>query len=205
MKGVIVIGNNLSPELAKHECAGSYVIGADKGALYCYKNQIPMDVAVGDFDSLSEKEKENVLSYAKNSVILNPVKDDTDTAHALSLLKDCDEVTILGGIAGRRIEHFLAILDLLAADTRISLKDDDSSIQVLGPGEYELEKGVYRFFSFFALEDSIVTLDGFAYPLNCYLLKRFDPLGVSNQMQREKAHVKIEKGKLLFVSSRSDS
>lgn len=205
MKGVIIVGNNLSPLLAKEECKDAFVIGADKGALYCYNNSIPMDIAVGDFDSLNEEERTRVCVFAKKVVKLNPVKDDTDTAHALSLLGDCDEVTILGGIQGKRIEHFLAILDLLAKDSRVSLKDDSSYLNVLLPGEYVLEKGVYQFFSIFAIEDSLVSLEGFAYPLDDFTLKRLDPLGVSNQINGEKARIILKKGKLLLIRSKSDS
>lgn len=205
MKGVIVIGNNLSPALTKAECDGAFVIGADKGALYCYKHGIAMDVAVGDFDSLTEEEKDKVTAFAKRAVILNPIKDDTDTAHALSLLGGCGEVTILGGIQGKRIEHFLAILDLLSADKRVCLKDDDSFIRVYEPGDYRIEKGRYRFFSFFALEDALLSLEGFAYPLHDFLLKRFDPLGVSNQIDGEAGRLALKSGKLLLVCSKSDS
>ncbi len=205
MKGVVVVGNNLSPALAKEECSGSFVVGADKGALYCCKNDIPMDVAVGDFDSLNEKETARVCDFAKKVVRLNPVKDETDTAFALSLLKDFEEIVILGGIQGKRIEHFLAILDLLAKDGRVCLKDDNSSLNVLFPGAYVIEKGPYQFFSLFAVEDSLVSLEGFAYPLENYVLKRLDPLGVSNQINDKKGHIILKKGKLLLIRSKSDS
>lgn len=205
MKGVIVVGNNLDASLAKSECAGAIVIGADKGARYCYQNGIEMDYAVGDFDSLSSKEKESVLKAAKQVVVLDSVKDDTDTAHALFLLKNCDEVVILGGIAGRRIEHFLANIDLLCLDSRICLKDDDSCVRVLEQGKHKIEKGPYRFFSLFALRDSLVSLEGFAYPLAKFSLKRFDPLGVSNELIEQEGIITLEEGKLLLVCSKSDS
>ncbi len=205
MKGVIVIGNNLSPNLAKKECEGAFVIGADKGALYCFKHSITMDVAVGDFDSLDEKEKACVASFAQKTVALNPIKDDTDTAHALSLLADCEKITILGGIQGKRIEHFVAILDLLAQDKRVCLKDDDSLIQTFLPGDHLIEKAGYRFFSFFALEDSLLSLEGFSYPLKRFALKMFDPLGVSNQIKENEGRLILEKGKVLLICSKSDS
>ena len=205
MKGVIVVGNNLDAALAREECAGAFVIGADKGALYCYKNGIRMDAAVGDFDSLSQEERARVCSFAKKTVTLNPIKDDTDTAHALSLLKDYEEITILGGIQGKRIEHFLAILDLLANDDRVCLKDNNSLLNVLLPGDYLLKKDPYRFFSIFAVEDSLVSLEGFAYPLDNFALKRLNPLGVSNQIEGKEGRIILKKGKLLLVRSKSDS
>lgn len=205
MRGVIVVGNNLSPTFAKRECDGAFVVGADKGALYCCKNRIKMDLAVGDFDSLSEEEKRNVLAFADKSVALNPIKDDTDTAHALSLLSGCEEVAILGGIQGKRIEHFLAILDLLAKDQRVCLKDDNSLIKTFLPGDYIIKKDEYRFFSFFALEDAVITLEGFHYSLSGFLLKRYDPLGISNQIKNEEGRLSLKSGRLLMVCSKDDS
>lgn len=203
-KAVIVIGLNLSAELAKKVCSGSFVIGADKGAFYCLNNGIEMDLAVGDFDSLSLEQLAQVEKAAKGVVKLNPIKDDTDTAHALSLLKDYEEITILGGIKGKRVEHLLANIDLLVNDSRLILKDDDSYLRCFAPGEYQIDKGEYEFFSFFAMEDALVSLSGFAYPLKRYHLHRHDPLGVSNRLNSGTGTLKLEEGKLLLVASKSD-
>lgn len=205
MKGVIVVGNCLDPNLACEECAGAFVIGADKGARYCLQNGIEMDLALGDFDSLSLIEKKEIEKKAKKVIELNPVKDDTDTAHALSLLPFCSEIVVLGGIQGKRIEHFLAILDLLAKDSRVVLKDSNSFIKIFGPGEYDVDKGDYRFVSFFALEDAVLSLEGFAYPLKERLLERFDPLGVSNEIIGEMGRLDLKSGRLLMVCSKDDA
>lgn len=203
-KGVIVIGNSLRPERAKEECRGAFVVGADKGAWFCYQNKIPMDVALGDFDSLSPEQKELVLACAKQKETLNPVKDDTDTAHALSYFEGCDRILVLGGIQGKRIEHFLANLDLLCLDPRIEMLDDYSLIKLFKPGEYEIRKDRYTFFSFFPMEESVVSLRGFAYPLEKALLQRFDPLGVSNQLLGEAGTLAVEKGSVLMIASVKD-
>lgn len=203
-KGVIVIGNNLSTDLARKECEGAFVIGADKGARYCLENGIRMDAAVGDFDSLTEKEKEAVLRAVPNNEVLNPVKDDTDTAHALSWLMDCVEIRILGAIQGKRSEHFYANLDLLAKDSRISLLDDSTLIQTYGPGTHKIAKNEYTFFSFFALEPSLISLSGFAYNLDSYELSRFDPLGVSNQILGDAGMLTVHRGRVLAFFSKAD-
>ncbi len=203
-RAVIVIGINLSYELAKKECEEAYVVAADKGALYCLENNIPMDVAVGDFDSLSLEQLKQVETSAKSIVKLNPVKDDTDTAHALSLLNDYDEIHILGGIKGKRVEHMLANVDLLVADPRLTLIDDDSRLHCFASGQYEIAKEGYEFFSFFALEDSLLSLSGFAYPLEHFRLHRHDPLGVSNRLLGDRGYLKLWDGKLLLVASKQD-
>ena len=203
-KGVIVIGHHLSLELARKVCDGAFVVGADKGARYCLENGIPMDAAVGDFDSLNEEEKAAVLKAAPRCEVLNPIKDDTDTSHALSLLQDCSEIVILGGIQGNRPEHFYANLDLLANDSRISLLDDSTQIRTYLPGIHEIQKNEYTFFSFFALEPSKISLNGFAYEIQNYSLGRYDPLGVSNQILGDAGVLKIDSGKILAFFSKKD-
>ena len=203
-KAVIVIGLNLDAKLAKRECSGAFVVGADKGAFYCLNNGIDMDLAVGDFDSLSLEELKQVEGAAKGIVKLNPIKDDTDTAHALSLLKDYEEITILGGIQGKRVEHFLANIDLLVKNPRVLLKDNDSYLRCFVPGKYQISGEEYEFFSFFAMEDALLSLTGFAYPLENYRLPRHDPLGISNRLISDKGVLDLEEGKLLLVASKSD-
>ena len=203
-KGVIVIGNSIRPERAKEECLGAFVVGVDKGAWFCYQNGIPMDVALGDFDSLSPEQKEVVLASARRKETLNPVKDDTDTAHALAYFQGYDRILLLGGIQGKRIEHFLANLDLLCLDSRIEMLDDYSLIKLFEPGEYEIRKDRYMFFSFFPMEESVVSLRGFAYPLETTALPRFDPFGISNQLLGEAGSLVVEKGSVLMVASVKD-
>ena len=65
----------------------SYVIGVDKGALYCLKNHIRMDLAVGDFDSVNNRDFDLINKETK-IIKLNSIKDDTDTEHALNLVKN---------------------------------------------------------------------------------------------------------------------
>ena len=92
-----------------------YVIGADKGVIFCHKNQIMPTHIVGDFDSAGETEYEY---FQKNTDVpikrLNPVKDytDTDVALRLALELGAEEITILGG-TGARIDHTAANVRIL--------------------------------------------------------------------------------------------
>ena len=121
MNAVIVIGNNY--KVNKDDFKDSYVIGADKGALFCAQNNIKMDIAIGDFDSIKSYEFEKIKSLTK-VIKLNPIKDLTDTMEAINLVKNYDTITILGGIQGKRIEHFYANLLILK-------NKDKNSISIL--------------------------------------------------------------------------
>ncbi len=200
MKATLVIGNNY--KIDKNDFKDSYVIGVDKGALYLCQNNIEMDLAVGDFDSISKNDLELIEKETK-VIKLNPIKDDSDTEHALNLVKDYDEILILGGIAGKRIEHFYAILLYLELSKNIILKDDNSIIYYK-ENDFNISKNEYKFTSFFSLDDNtIISLKGFKYNLDNYNLKRVDPLCLSNEKINEEVEIKL-KGKILVIETKDD-
>ena len=123
MEAVLIIGKNVT--LKEYDLKDAYVVGIDQGAILALEEGIALDAAIGDFDSI-EKEEEKRLSKQKNVFFLNREKDDTDTAAALKILpKEVRKITILGGIQGNRIDHFLANLLLMEQDERIGMVDDD--------------------------------------------------------------------------------
>ncbi len=201
MKAVLVIGNNY--KFNKEDFYNSYVIGVDKGALYCLNNDIKMDLAVGDFDSIKEDELEAIKKITK-IVKLNPIKDDTDTEHALNIVKNYDEIVILGGIKGNRIEHFISMLIYLKKYPNLVIKDDNSII-FRADKDIILKKDNYKFISLFSFDNNtIISLYGFKYNLNNYNLKENDPLGVSNEIVLDEAKIKLN-GKIIIVKTKDDN
>jgi len=200
MRAVLIIGNNY--KLNNDDLKNSYIIGVDKGALYCLHNNIKMDLAVGDFDSVSKEEFEIINNNSKKIIKLNCIKDTSDTNSAIKLVIDYDEIHILGGIKGKRIEHlFSNIIDLINYPN-LSLRDEDSLIEVIRDNNYKIKNG-YKFISLFALEDSIISLNGFKYNLNKYLLKPNDSLCLSNEII-DNPKIDLEKGKVIIIYSHAD-
>lgn len=181
-----------------------YLIGVDRGALKAIKNNVKLDLAIGDFDSITEDEYE----WLKDKVTLkclNPIKDETDTKEAIAYAYSLsDDVTILGGIMGRRCEHFIANLTLFSNYPNLKIVDDNSLI-FLKKESFILEKGPYYYVSFFAKETVIdLTLKGFKYELTNYLLKPFDALCISNNI-KTLGSVTFAKGELLVILTKEDS
>ena len=200
MKATLVIGNNY--KIDKDDFKDSYVIGVDKGALYLYQNNIKMDLAVGDFDSISKNDLELIEKETK-VIKLNPIKDDSDTEHAINLVKNYDEILILGGIQGKRIEHFYALLLYLQISKNIILKDNNSLIYYR-ENDFKIAKNEYKFISFFSLDDNTyISLNGFKYNLDNYNLKRLDPLCLSNEKKEDIVEIKL-KGKILVIETKDD-
>ncbi len=200
-RAVLIIGNNY--KLNKEDLINSYVIGVDKGAAYCLKNHIKMDLAVGDFDSISTETFDEIIKQTE-VVKLNPIKDDTDTEHALNIVKDYDEIVILGGIKGNRIEHFVSMLIYLKKFPNLILKDDYSTIYTADSDLVLKKDKNYKFISIFSLSDNTyVTLKGFKYDLDNYNLTEDNPLGVSNEIIEEEANILI-KGRILIIQTKDD-
>ena len=58
--------------------------------------------------------------------------------------------------------------------------------------------------SFFAVEPAVLTLEGFLYPLDHYVMDRGDTIGISNEIAADEAVLTLDQGRLLVVRSRDD-
>lgn len=200
MKAAIILKDAYLNKFNKNEY--DIIIGADRGALHAIKNGIIPDISIGDFDSVSKEEFEIINNNSKKIIKLNCIKDTSDTNSAIKLVKEYDEIHILGGIKGKRIEHlFSNIIDLINYPN-LSLMDEDSLIEVIRDNNYKIKDG-YKFISLFSIEDSIISLNGFKYNLNKYLLKPNDSLCLSNEIL-DNPKIDLEKGKVIIIYSHAD-
>lgn len=125
-----------------------YFVGIDRGGLFILEHGWSLDLAVGDFDSLSESEKIQIQQKAAEIQTARAEKDDTDTQLALAQIFQrfpTALVTIIGGTGGR-LDHFLANLWLPMEERfrpfirQISLKDRRNTIAYYLPGVYTVVK-----------------------------------------------------------------
>lgn len=188
------------------------LVAADKGYEFFLTEGITPDLAVGDFDSLSEKGKKALQTAEGMEVIyLKPEKDDSDTQSALNFAieRGAKQVAILGA-TGTRMDHMLANLGLfmMAKEKGISISivDANNYMKLIPSGtilERDSQFGTYV--SFFPLGGDVegLTLTGFKYGLDGYHLRTRDSgLTVSNEIQEEKAEITYTKGNLLMIMSR---
>lgn len=188
-----------------------YVIAADKGMEFCYRNGICPDVIVGDFDSADGE----VLSYFRGQkdveiITLNPIKDDTDTEFAIrhAMEKGASTITVLGG-TGSRIDHVLGNIELLgiglASGIPIILQDSCNRVRMIDRGiaiDKAKQFGVYVSLIPYTAQVEHLYLRGFKYPLSDYCMTGFNSLGVSNEITDERGEISFEKGILLVIESR---
>lgn len=183
-------------------------IGVDLGAYRVVEQNETLDIAFGDFDSISTDQFVRILNSCAKILKYDENKDKTDTELALAhAITQKPKVINLFGATGRRIDHFLSVLNFyrLTIDHNIKLNIIDSynKIYLLKPGFHVILKSEYKYISFFSYNENVSDLStkGLKYDLSNYLLNNHDSLCVSNEFIEESAEISFTKGYLLIVES----
>ena len=151
-----------------------YFVGVDRACLRLLELGLPIDLSVGDFDSVSRSELEMIQSATKDCMIAPAEKDDTDTELALKItfqLYPEAEVTIFGAFGGR-IDHMLSNIFLVSDPElapfmrRICLRDKQNKITYYPEGSHKVlpEPGM-TYVSFLHEGDGELTILGAKYEL----------------------------------------
>lgn len=195
--------------------AADRLIGVDSGTLAWLKLGYQPDLAVGDWDSVTTRERRRVLTSLSH-LVLSPDKDRSDFYHALQAALQWipEEVIALGFTGGRSDHHLAALFDMakVAHDAGkinggLALK----AFRSIGPeAEYHFLAGSVRTWtgrlkkgktvSIFSLTKLTqgVSLEGFKYSLRETDLAP-SSYGLSNLTVATRQTVRIRKGQLLIV------
>ena len=186
------------------------VIAVDGGLGYCSVLELEPDLILGDFDSVSEQEREAIAllkaQIPERIIQLPQEKDDTDTLAAIKIGLENGYVRFLiyGGTGGR-LEHTFAniqcLLYLKNHGATGYLMDGSGMICVLQNEEVKLKDNLEGYMSLFSLgkEAKGVTIQGMKYELENATLTNDYPVGISNEFTGKEALVKVEDGELLMV------
>ncbi len=146
----------------------------DRGSLWVLEEDLPLALAAGDFDSVTEEERQVIQKRAQHFVQARPEKDDTDLELALLTIFEQNsqaQVTIFGALGGR-IDHMLANVFLpsnpkLAPYMRqIAIEDGQNLIAYCPEGTSQLEPRLdYDYLAFMPVRDSQLTILGAKYEL----------------------------------------
>ncbi|WP_086315087.1 thiamine pyrophosphokinase [Enterococcus sp. 7F3_DIV0205] len=190
-----------------------YLVGIDRGSLYIVEQGWSLDLAVGDFDSLTEDEQQLIQRLTKELVQAQAEKDDTDTqlalAHTLKKFPEA-EITIIGATGGR-LDHFLANL-WLPLESRfqsfahqIKLKDYQNSVSYYLPGEYSVTKEVGMTYLAYCC---LIPVKNLTLTESKYTLDHVDvslPISyASNEFVGESAGFSFDAGMIAVIQSRDD-
>lgn len=177
-----------------------FLIAADKGYLNCLKQNLDVDLLIGDFDSLK------IVPDNIEKIKLNEIKDDTDVFDALMEgIKRGYKSFILYGVVGGRFDHTFANIQILLflknKGYEAKIIDEDRTYVILENESIELpkkERGYLSVFSLSAISNG-VTLKNLKYELkNATLISEF-PLGVDNEYIDKSPFIEVKDGKILLI------
>jgi thiamine pyrophosphokinase len=186
------------------------VVAADGGARLAGRLGLRLDRWVGDADSIDPDVRSSLEAAGVPMDRVAVDKDESDTELALLgvLGSGASDVTILGGLGGRRFDHTLANLGLLAHPAlhgrAARLLDDTTRVRLLaGPGSVVLEGRTGDLVSLLPVAGAAegVTTDGLRYPLRDEPLIAGPARGLSNVRTGTRAVVSIRAGRVLIVET----
>jgi thiamine pyrophosphokinase len=194
---VVVLAGGPDPPAGFTVPEGAAVIAADSGA----DQGVRVDLAVGDFDSISA----DALRRAADTEPYPPEKDATDLELALAaaLRREPERILVVGS-AGGRLDHLFGSLLLLAADAYADVVVDaclGEAVVHIVRGTRVLHGELGELVSLFALHGPAegVTTEGLQYPLRGESLDPGSSRGTSNVFAAAEARVTVERGVLLAV------
>lgn len=195
----------------------SAVVCADAGLDTAAALGLQVDYAMGDFDSVSQKgleyyKRKSSVGQGTEFISYPPEKDATDLHLALDWVvgRKPEEILIVGA-TGRRLDHFLASVNLLmvplAQGIPAFIIDRHNRLYLLKDSHIFRRSEVFgKYISLLPLTEKVrgITLRGFRYNLENGEMRIGDSLGVSNELAEGAAEAFLEMGEgiLAVVESR---
>lgn len=197
---LVVAGGEVPQGLLKSELeSADFVVCADSGAERLEASGRLPDLIVGDMDSIRPELLRRLESAGVETVRVSAEKDETDAELAVdeAMARGANEIVLLGALGGR-IDHALGNLMLLVRAAKRNVKaviKDDSCLIIAATGDVELTGSIGDTVSLLPAGSGVTVryLDGLKYGTKEPLPLPVDsPVGVSNVMTAERAHVVIE-------------
>ena len=216
MVNIGIMGNGpsyLLPDLSLYQSKIDVWIGADRGAFTLLNNQIKVNYAVGDFDSVDHEEKKVIKQYARYYAEYPPEKDKTDIEIALLKAFELKPTKIyLFGVTGGRLDHELVNIQLLYSIITKGIEgvvvDKYNMLELTTPNSYKVERDDnYPNISFIPYTQQVkgLTLTDFYYPLVNESISWGSTLSISNKLLSNSGTFFYEEGILLLIKSRDIS
>lgn len=204
MNIALVAGGDFSPI----EQGYDYYVGIDRGCLALLDNGLPLDFAVGDFDSVTENELMKIRASAKEIVSAPTVKNDTDTELALKgvFARFPTALVTVYGAFGGRLDHLFSNVFLPSEPAlapfmqQISLVNTQNHISYAPAGKHQIfpVQGM-KYVSF--MSDDKLTITGAKYELNAqnFFSKK---IYSSNEFIGKPIEVSLNSGYVVIIQSR---
>lgn len=185
-------------------------IGVDAGVMTLLAHGIKPAEAVGDFDSVSDEEYEQIRAKFPSLERSPADKDESDTELALEkAMHYRPETVIITGVTGGRLDHYMAALHIVFAyqrrypEVEFVVLNKQNRIRFMEPGEYRMEADPsYAYVSFYPFAEPVsgFTIEGFKYPVTDELIPFGSTRFISNELSGS-GSVKFAGGHLIVIES----
>lgn len=206
MKAFIYTGGKIDPSnITEHPKGDDLIIAADGGYRNAKAMGVTVQILLGDFDSLDQKE----LPHEVEQLKVPAEKDFTDTQLAVetALRKGADEIVLIGGLSGR-LDHTLSNLgileDLASKGIHARITDGQNRATYIDSTSTLVARSGYRYLSLLCLSERAkgVSIEGCKYPLKNATLTRSFQYAVSNEITGNCALVSVRKGGIYVIESK---
>lgn len=210
MKAAVILGGGAQSGLMRRELKDAeLIVCADGGAAHCVAAGVRPGVVVGDMDSIDPKLLRSLEATGVEVVRADRHKDETDAELALveALRRGATEITLLGALGGR-LDHTMGNLMLLLRAARRGIKavlKDESCEIFAATGETQIVGHTGQTVSVLPIGEgvSVRYVDGVEYGLGAPVELPLDkPVGVSNVMTADKAHITISGWAYIVLNTR---
>ena len=207
-RAVIFAAGQLYAEYLRTLKKNDLVIGVDRAALWLIKHGLVPHYAVGDFDSVTSTELEEIKLRVKNLLEYPREKDATGLELALDLVLKINpqDVLIYGAIGGRldqSIGSVFLLEKLLKHGIKAEIADRNNSLRLIKERTSVERKYKFKYLSVLPFSSTaVVSVAGCRYNLLRKKLNRRASLGISNEIVGKTAEVAVHQGLVLLIQSR---
>ncbi|HFI0265407.1 TPA: thiamine diphosphokinase [Streptococcus suis] len=185
-------------------------VGVDAGSLRLLDHSLPLDWAIGDFDSVTSEELGRIKEQAEYFLQAPAEKDDTDLELALKEVFKAypqGQVRIYGALGGR-MDHMMANLFLAAEPDlapymgQIELVDSQNVVRFRPAGQHRLSPiAGMKYISFMPSDQSRLTIRHAKYPLDAsnYFFKKCYS---SNEFIDRDIEIQLDHGYVVLIYSK---
>lgn len=207
----IILGAPKREDIAPLIQTDGILIGVDRGALLAIEEKLKIDIALGDFDSISRFEKE-IVENSQAKVLNFPAdKDDTDAELAFEYVLshfETNNIYVYNWYGGR-VDHLHSILMIVLQKrfeslvSKIKYISKNNFIEYFLPGKYVIDKMEQMDYLSYILMTEVegLTLKEVKYELSEEDFER--PLAlISNEFLNSQATLVFKKGIIAAIQSR---
>lgn len=206
---LIFAGGSIDPSFIEEIHSDDLIIGADRGALFLVEHGVRPHFSVGDFDSVSPIELENITKHSEQMLACDAInKDLTDTELAFDIaIKQQPEQIVMFGVTGSRLDHTLANIHLLVKSLEqhipCAIRDHNNYV-TLTDSSITIQDQGFTYVSLLPVTTEVTGIDltGFQYPLHNATLIMGQSLAVSNRLEDKVGTISIRSGLLLIIQSK---